>query len=241
MHGQSEQLRLKSAVAQREALDRYAGDTFAEAFEHYQTAYRRWQANRDELGRLVADRDLRAAEASELRASLAEIEVVAPQPGEDVELQQRVLRMANAEELRLAATQAHELLSSENDAIDVLGLIGEARRTLERAAELDPELAALAEQVDRDRLPRGGCRHGHRGLRQRLRRRLRARARGGAAADVRAGRADPKVRTDARRGAPISRRGQRAAARARHRRRPHRGARRRDGGRAASWSSSPIS
>ncbi|THG32256.1 DNA repair protein RecN [Naasia lichenicola] len=147
VHGQSDQLRLKSAVAQREALDRYAGEAFAEAFEHYQTAYRRWQANRDELGRLVADRDLRATEASELRAALAEIEVVAPQPGEDVELQQRVLRMANAEELRLAATQAHELLSSENDSVDVLGLIGEARRTLERAAELDPELAALAEQV----------------------------------------------------------------------------------------------
>ena len=147
VHGQSDQLRLKSATAQREALDRYAGDFLGETFEHYQTAYRRWQTNKDELDSLIADRDLRAEEASELRASLAEIEVVAPQPGEDAELQQRVLRMSNAEELRLAATTAHELLSSETDGIDVLGLIGEARRTLERAAELDPELAALAEQV----------------------------------------------------------------------------------------------
>ncbi|MFD1713073.1 DNA repair protein RecN [Amnibacterium flavum] len=150
VHGQSDQIRLRSAAAQREALDRFAGAELAETMAKYQTAFRRWTAGRDELNRLIADRDQRSSEADELRDQLAEIEVVAPQPGEDAELQQRADRLSNAEELRLAASEAHELLSSESldDARDVITLLAQARRALERAAELDPELAALAEQVD---------------------------------------------------------------------------------------------
>ncbi|BDZ47521.1 DNA repair protein RecN [Naasia aerilata] len=149
VHGQSDQIRLRTAAAQREALDRYAGDRLAGPLEAYQTAFRRWQANRDELDTLIAERDLRAAEADELRAAVAEIEVVAPQPGEQEELESRALRLGNAEELRVAAAQAHELFSSESldETRDVLSLVDTARRLLDRVAELDPELSALAETV----------------------------------------------------------------------------------------------
>lgn len=149
VHGQSDQIRLRSAAAQREALDRYAGARLAAPLESYQTAYRRWLANRDELDLLVAERDLRAAEAAELRAAVADIEVVAPQPAEQQELEHRALRLGNAEELRVAAAQAHELLSSESPdgTPDVTSLLARARRLLDRVAELDPELSALAETV----------------------------------------------------------------------------------------------
>ena len=149
VHGQSDQIRLRSAAAQREALDRYAGERLAGPLADYQTAYRRWTANRDELDQLVAEREQRAAEAAELRAAVAEIEVVAPQPGEQEELEARALRLGNAEELRVAAAQAHELLSSESpdESRDVLSLLDGARRLLDRVAELDPELSALADTV----------------------------------------------------------------------------------------------
>jgi len=150
VHGQSDQIRLRSASAQREALDRFAGAELDEVMTRYQSAHRRWVEGRDELDRLIAARAQRAAEADELRDQLAEIEVLAPQPGEVEDLQQRAARLNNGEELRLAATTAHELLSSEalEASQDVVGLLGEARRALDRAASLDPELAALAEQVD---------------------------------------------------------------------------------------------
>ncbi|HEY8589281.1 MAG TPA: DNA repair protein RecN, partial [Naasia sp.] len=136
------------AAAQREALDRFAGDELAGPLADYQTAYRRWQANRDELDRLVVERDTRSAEAAELRAAVAEIEVVAPQPGEQQELEGRALRLGNAEELRVAAASAHELLSSEaGDGRDVAALLDSARRLLERVSELDPEMSALADTV----------------------------------------------------------------------------------------------
>jgi DNA repair protein RecN (Recombination protein N) len=147
VHGQSDQLRLRSAAAQRDALDRFAGPPVAAALTHYQGLYERWRELDAELTRLNGDRDVRVREAEDLRAALAEIEAVAPVAGEDLELSQRAERLANAEELRLAAATAHEALSSELDAADVTGLVAEARRSLERASIHDSTLQTLAEQA----------------------------------------------------------------------------------------------
>lgn len=145
VHGQSDQLRLKSAAAQRDALDRFAGDVVREALAAYREAFHAWRALDRELESLVGDRDARAAEAESLRATLAEIEQAAPEPGEDVALAERAERLANAEELRAAAAVAREALSSEEDAVDVSTLLAEARRALDRVA--DPALSALGEQL----------------------------------------------------------------------------------------------
>lgn len=149
VHGQSEQVRLRSQGAQRAALDRYAGAELTEILDQYQSAYRRWQANRAELERLTNERDQRAAEADELRVALAEIEVVAPQPGEDVALSVRAARLSNTEDLRLAASAAHELLSADSmgEGQDVLGLLDSARRQLDRVTAHDAQLAPIAEAI----------------------------------------------------------------------------------------------
>ncbi|GAA3663992.1 DNA repair protein RecN [Microbacterium marinilacus] len=145
VHGQSDQLRLKSAAAQRDALDRFAGEPVRDALAAYRDAYDGWRALEQELSTLVTDRDARAAEAQTLRATLDEIEQAAPEAGEDVALAERAERLANAEELRDAAAVAREALSSEEDAVDVSTLLADARRALERAS--DPALAALSEQL----------------------------------------------------------------------------------------------
>ncbi|MFG6477175.1 DNA repair protein RecN [Microbacterium sp. P06] len=147
VHGQSDQLRLRSAGAQRDALDRFAGSPVARALTDYQSAYARWRALDTELSELQGDRDARSREADDLRAALAEIESVAPTAGEDVDLAQRAERLANAEELRLAAATAHEALSSELDAADATARVAEARRSLERGSIHDSSLEALAEQA----------------------------------------------------------------------------------------------
>lgn len=148
VHGQSDQLRLKSAAAQRDALDRFGGDAVAVPLAAYRDSFRAWRTATAELETLTTDRAARAREADELRATLAEIEAVDPQPGEDAQLAQRAERLAHAEELRLAAATAHEALSSEDDRPDVTTLVAEARRALERAAGSDTALAALAAQIE---------------------------------------------------------------------------------------------
>jgi len=147
VHGQSDQVRLRSASAQREALDRFAGPELARVLADYQDTYRGWQSQQGELDVLVAEQDRRTHEAEELRAAMAEIEQVAPQRGEDVELTERADRLTNLEDLRVAASQAHELISaqsSENGA-DVLTLLDAARRSLEKVAAHDTLLAPIVE------------------------------------------------------------------------------------------------
>ncbi|MDX2375681.1 DNA repair protein RecN [Microbacterium sp. LRZ72] len=147
VHGQSEQLRLRSAVAQREALDRFGADPVQRARRTYREVWDTWRTLESERATLVDERDARADEAAALRADLDEIEKVAPQPGEDVELAARAERLGHVEELRVAAATAREALSSESDGVDVAALVGEARRALERGADSDADLAAHAEQI----------------------------------------------------------------------------------------------
>ncbi|MGJ0388702.1 DNA repair protein RecN [Microbacterium sp. CGR1] len=135
VHGQSEQLRLRSSAAQRDALDRFGGASIATALEAYSSSFARWRELDAEITDITENRDRRAEEAARLREALALIEAAAPEPGEDVELSARAERLANAEELRLAASLAHSALSNEEGEPDASALIAEARRALERVSD----------------------------------------------------------------------------------------------------------
>jgi len=145
VHGQSEQLRLRSTAAQRDALDRFGGAPIADALATYSTAFARWRDLDAEISEIAENRDRRAEEAQRLREALALIEATAPEPGEDVALAERSERLSNAEELRTAASLAHNALSSEEGDADASALIAEARRNLERAT--DPTLTEISESI----------------------------------------------------------------------------------------------
>ncbi|WP_433930212.1 DNA repair protein RecN [Curtobacterium flaccumfaciens] len=149
VHGQSDQIRLTSATAQRAALDGFGGASLEKALARYVAAYDAWQQHTGDLEVLVRDRDDRVAEAERIRAASDEIEAADPQPGEDVELAERAERLGNLEELRLSAALAHEALSSESlDGVsDVVGLVESARRAVERVASSDSALQPVLEQL----------------------------------------------------------------------------------------------
>jgi DNA repair protein RecN (Recombination protein N) len=149
VHGQSDQIRLTSAAAQRAALDGFGGTAVLEALRTYQTAFTAWQDHTSELADLTEAHDARAAEAAALREASDEIEALAPQPGEDVQLQERAERLGNLEDLRLAAGLAHEAVSSESldDTPDVIGLVEAARKAVERVVGADQELAPVLDQL----------------------------------------------------------------------------------------------
>lgn len=147
VHGQSDQIRLKSAAAQREALDQFAG--VAGQLTEYQTHFHAWKSATARLVDIQSALDARAKEASELRAAVDELEAADPKPGEDQELTDKANRLTHVEELRIAASSAHEAISSESfdGATDAIGLIGVARRALEQVAAHDPELEKIAESL----------------------------------------------------------------------------------------------
>jgi len=153
VHGQSDQIRLRSSTAQRQALDRFAGAELATLVAEYQGVFRRWQDNQGELDLLIAESERRAREAENLRIATAEIEAAAPRRGEDVELSELADRLTNLEDLRLASAQALAFVSgqspdeSSDETTDIASLLDFARRQLEHVAGHDPELPPIVEAL----------------------------------------------------------------------------------------------
>jgi DNA repair protein RecN (Recombination protein N) len=143
VHGQADQIRLKSATAQREALDNYAG--ISELLAHYREAYFAWQATLKLLSDLESGSADRTLELEKLQQAVEEISKVAPKLGEEIELADLANRLSNLEGLRFAASSAHEMLSSDSDNVDAIGLLGQAKKTLEH--ENDVTLNDLASQL----------------------------------------------------------------------------------------------
>jgi DNA repair protein RecN (Recombination protein N) len=149
VHGQSDQIRLKGSAAQREALDRFAGENLAATLGGFQELYASWKSSQAELESLRSAARDRLREAESLEAALAEIDAVDPQPGEDDALKAEAVKLANVEELRIAATTAHQAIIAEDFAEtgDATSLVDAAKRTLEHVAEHDEELGAAAARL----------------------------------------------------------------------------------------------
>jgi len=149
VHGQSDQIRLKSATAQREALDAFAGADLAAALEAYSIGYQDWRAAQARLEDLVSHSADRIREAEELRVAVEELDKADPRSGEDVELAALSERLGNLEAIRVAAAGAHEAISSEaiGEANDILGLLSMARKQLEAGATFEPAFEVLAQQL----------------------------------------------------------------------------------------------
>lgn len=149
VHGQSDQIRLKSASAQREALDQFAGSELAVLSLEYAEVFAAWKQASNRLELLTSESASRAREADQIRAAVEELVKLDPKPGEDQELADQATKLTHLEELRIAAANAHEELSSESfdEARDAITLIGKARRALEQVSDHDPELAKLATEL----------------------------------------------------------------------------------------------
>lgn len=149
VHGQSDQIRLKGATAQRGALDKFAGDSLAAPLATYQALYSHWKSIQAELDTLRSAARDRLREAESLEIALAEIDEVDPQPGEDESLKAEAVKLANVEELRIAANTAHQALIAEDfgESGDATTMVDAAKRTLEHVAEHDAELGAAAARL----------------------------------------------------------------------------------------------
>ncbi len=146
VHGQSDQQRLLKPTQQRASLDRFAGPPVLALRERFAHDWARWRDVRATLAQLRAEAAERHREAELLRLGLAEVEAAAPQPGEGAALVAEVERLAHADDLRAAASQAQQALTGDEsapEAGDALGMVVAARRALEAVAQHDAGLAAL--------------------------------------------------------------------------------------------------
>lgn len=153
VHGQSEQLRLKSARAQRQALDHYAGADFLQALKKYQEAFQSYQLQKAELEDITTHEIERRREAEQLQQALEAIDDVDPQPGEDESLKAESLKLENVEGLREAARSAQAALSGADaaeaaeDTPNAAALVESSLHVLAGVSDQDAEIAGISHQI----------------------------------------------------------------------------------------------
>ncbi len=156
VHGQSDQIRLRSAARQREALDRFAGADMSEALAAYRATWQRLKHVEGRLAEIVATARERQQEAELLRIGLAEVERVQPQPGRGRgpagRVDQARPRRGTAAGRPERPPGAHRRPRRPGSP-DVAALLAQARRALDQVADHDPALAGPRRPAGGDRLP----------------------------------------------------------------------------------------
>ena len=147
VHGQSDQHRLHRPTAQREALDRFAGDPLAAVLERYRPAHQRLRSAQSRLEELRTHAQERARELDLLQHGLAEIAAVEPVEGEDEALRAEESRLAHGEALVRAADVAHAALSGDPEDGPAHDRVSLASAALSDVSGHDPVLDALGAQV----------------------------------------------------------------------------------------------
>ena len=151
IHGQADQLRLRTAAAQRRALDAVGGSEHEQLCRQYSTCYRAWTQARQDLENWREQALAREGEIAGLRHALEQLEALDPKPGEDQALAEEASRLENLDLLRSGAAEAASAISGDelnDDVANVIALVSVARRALENAADHDPRLAALMPRLN---------------------------------------------------------------------------------------------
>ncbi len=143
VHGQSEQIRLRSLAKQRDALDAFGGEKLLQALSAYSQVFQQYKELQQRLERLRSSSEQDAFKIERLKEQIAELQRIAPVEGELQEVSGQLERLSNVESLRLAASEVYEIVAGEE--LDVRSQLGRAKRTLESSS--DPKLRDLAQQI----------------------------------------------------------------------------------------------
>lgn len=151
IHGQADQLRLRTAAAQRRALDAVGGSEHEQLCRQYSSCYRAWNQARQDLENWREQALAREGEIAGLRHALEQLEALDPKPGEDQALAEEAGRLENLDLLRSGAAEAANAISGDelnDDVANVIALVSVARRSLENAADHDSRLASLMPRLN---------------------------------------------------------------------------------------------
>ncbi len=143
VHGQHEQQALLEPAMQRRLLDAYG--QLDGALGALRATYRRWREAEDARRQIATEVERAASEEVYWRHVLAELDELAPSPGEEKTLAELRARLMNREKLGQAIADALAVLRGESG---IEQRLGGAQRSIERTATrsgalLEPAAAAL--------------------------------------------------------------------------------------------------
>src|SRR6185312_11450946 len=143
LHGQHDERALVDAAAHRDLLDAFGGHVGE--VESCGKAWRLWRDCEQQLGQHRARVQAAAREADYLRASVAELARLDPQPGEESELAETRTFMMRAEKVAAEIKDAQDVLSGQNSPLPQLASLLRRlqRKTTEAPGMLDEVVASL--------------------------------------------------------------------------------------------------
>lgn len=145
VHGQSDQQRLRSAAAQRAALDEAAQT--ADLVAEYRRAFAKLRELTEQREQWAEASAERLRERTSLSEALREIDELAPHEGEDDELRTLTERLTNADELRATVEESHATLGGTELDDGVLGHLGRIEQTLAHVGRHDDALAQWSARI----------------------------------------------------------------------------------------------
>jgi len=144
IHGQHDDRALVDAGAHRDVLDSFGGHLGE--VRACAEAWRRWRDCEQELARHRARVEAAAREADYLRAAVAELSQLDPQPGEEAELAEVRTAMMRAEKIASDIQDAQDVLSGSNSPLPQLASL--LRRLQRKAAEVPGLLDDVVTSLD---------------------------------------------------------------------------------------------
>ncbi len=154
VHGQDDQMRLRSNRHQREALDSFAGPELAEALQQYQRVYGDLKAGIQLRTSITEGAQERRREADDLRAALDLIDEVDPHIGESAALRLEGERLSHVDQIAEGLETALGALREDTDGVGeskaqaVLDSIAQARAALTAVATHDTRIAAVLARLE---------------------------------------------------------------------------------------------
>lgn len=145
IHGQADQLALRSPARQLQFLDEYGGENLLRVKTQYQEAWAAAVAAKKQLDHFLNNRDSAQLQYDALAPVIASIDQLQPEVGEEERLTEEAERIGNVEQLRHALAGAYrELVSTEGAGTEALDA---AARELQRVADTDRSLSELANRA----------------------------------------------------------------------------------------------
>lgn len=146
IHGQAEQMRLRSPAAQRRMLDSSGGKELASALDRYREAYNAHGQALRVLDEWLESAQRGAERRLALTALVEAVDEVEPVAGEEDALKARIDYLDRAEEIRSMLLRALGALSGDEQGAGAADLAGRAVRILEPAS--DERMRAAAQRID---------------------------------------------------------------------------------------------
>lgn len=142
VHGQFETHGLLDPATHLGVLDVYAGIDSSPI----RSAWKTWRQAKERFDRAMSDIESARMQEDYLRYTVAELEKLDPQPGEDAVLSEKRQLLMNREKMAGAFSQATNIIESENG---LQGQMGKLQAVLERLGDKDPQVKPLVEALGR--------------------------------------------------------------------------------------------